>query len=62
MFSWKTFAIQTSKFKGIFDKNPDFWWYTGVGNEQLHNAHLTNEASNISHSQRSLQRAAQNGS
>lgn len=48
MFSWKTFAIQTSKFEEIFDKNPDFWWYTGVGNEQLHNAHLTNEASNIS--------------
>ena len=30
MFSWKTFAIQTSKFEGIFDKNPDFWWYTLV--------------------------------
>jgi hypothetical protein len=63
MFSRKTFAIQSSKFEGIFDKNPDFWWwYSVVGNEQLHNADLTNEANNISYSQRSLLRAAQNGS
>jgi hypothetical protein len=30
MLSEKTFAIQSSTFEGIFDKNPDFWWYTVV--------------------------------
>jgi hypothetical protein len=62
MFSSKTFAIQSSTFEGIFDKNPDFWWYTVVGNEQLHNADLTNEENNISYSQRSPLRAAETGS
>jgi hypothetical protein len=28
MFSWKIFVIQSSTFEGVFDKNPDFWWYT----------------------------------